>query len=327
MAEISACSTSSTRVLAVETSTRPTVRRSAIYNLRQGEVDVSSAAKHDMGFWHRNIDAHEIIFCVKGGAEVGDRDGVKIMHPGDMLLSRRASAIAPCCARIPPTTNVLIELKIADELTYVGKTRSKGSVQLSDLVIADIDWLSPSIPSAASSRDAAIACRRQDRGGRQVAEIAKGYAGQDGPSAAGTRWRHQASSTVICILFQLSVACRRGQRPVFLFDRMFPTRRWQVDEERDNPHAGVPCRHHPSTEDPDVVAGVMTVRGIAQGVASARRRPERRRRRDTSVEQERLALASSAKPREELETRNADDSRRKPGVANRVPAADGVLPA
>jgi len=30
--------------------------------------------------------------------------GVKIMHPGDMLFIPKVSAIAPCCARIPPTT-------------------------------------------------------------------------------------------------------------------------------------------------------------------------------------------------------------------------------
>jgi len=75
-----------------------------LYTSDRIKIDVSKRRKHDMGFWHRNIDAHEIIFCVKGALKWETEMGVKIMHPGDMLLIPRASATARCCAKIPPTT-------------------------------------------------------------------------------------------------------------------------------------------------------------------------------------------------------------------------------
>ncbi|MCP5910411.1 hypothetical protein NL326_27790, partial [Klebsiella pneumoniae] len=37
-----------------------------LYTSDKVKVDLSKRSKEDMGFWHRNIDAHEIIFCVKG---------------------------------------------------------------------------------------------------------------------------------------------------------------------------------------------------------------------------------------------------------------------
>src|ERR1700738_164291 len=37
-----------------------------LYTSDKVKIDVSKRRKHDMGFWHRNIDAHEIIFCAKG---------------------------------------------------------------------------------------------------------------------------------------------------------------------------------------------------------------------------------------------------------------------
>ena len=57
-----------------------------LYTSDRVKVDVSKRRKHDMGFWHRNIDAHEIIFCVKGALKWETEMGVKIMHPGDMLF-------------------------------------------------------------------------------------------------------------------------------------------------------------------------------------------------------------------------------------------------
>ena len=53
-----------------------------LYTSDRVKVDVSKRRKHDMGFWHRNIDAHEIIFCVKGALKWETEMGVKIMHPG-----------------------------------------------------------------------------------------------------------------------------------------------------------------------------------------------------------------------------------------------------
>ena len=36
------------------------------------KVDLSKRSKEDMGFWHRNIDYHEIIFCVRGAQGRGN---------------------------------------------------------------------------------------------------------------------------------------------------------------------------------------------------------------------------------------------------------------
>jgi hypothetical protein len=79
--------------------------------------------KHDMGFWHRNIDAHEIIFCVKGALKWETEMGVKIMHPGDMLFIPKGIGHRSMLCEDSTDENVLIELKIADDLTYVGENK------------------------------------------------------------------------------------------------------------------------------------------------------------------------------------------------------------
>ena len=83
------------------------------------KVDLSKRSKEDMGFWHRNIDAHEIIICVKGAlyweTEMGDR----VLHPGDMLFIPRGIAHRSALAEDSADENVLIELKISEPLEYV----------------------------------------------------------------------------------------------------------------------------------------------------------------------------------------------------------------
>ena len=93
-----------------------------LYTSNGCKVDVSKRRKHDMGFWHRNIDAHEIIFCVKGALKWETEMGVKIMHPGDMLFIPKGIGHRSMLCEDSTDDNVLIELKIADELTYVGET-------------------------------------------------------------------------------------------------------------------------------------------------------------------------------------------------------------
>ena len=73
-----------------------------------------------MGFWHRNIDAHEIIFCVKGALKWETEMGVKIMHPGDMLFIPKGIGHRSMLCEDPQTT--AIELKIA-ELTRCRRGR------------------------------------------------------------------------------------------------------------------------------------------------------------------------------------------------------------
>ena len=96
-----------------------------LYTSNGCKVDVSKRRKHDMGFWHRNIDANEIIFCVKGALKWETEMGVKIMHPGDMLFIPKGIGHRSMLCEDSTDDNVLIELKIAEELTYVGEDQKK----------------------------------------------------------------------------------------------------------------------------------------------------------------------------------------------------------
>ena len=94
-----------------------------LYTSDHVQIDVSKRRKTDMGFWHRNIDAHEIIFCVKGALKWETEMGVRTMHPGDMLLIPRGIGHRSMLCEDSTDDNVLIELKISDPLTYVGEKK------------------------------------------------------------------------------------------------------------------------------------------------------------------------------------------------------------
>ena len=91
-----------------------------LYNSDRVKVDVSKRRKHDMGFWHRNIDAHEIIICIKGALRWETEMGVKTMHEGDMMFIPKGIAHRSMLCEDSLPENVLVELKIVDETTYVG---------------------------------------------------------------------------------------------------------------------------------------------------------------------------------------------------------------
>lgn len=92
-----------------------------LYDGKITKVDLSKRSKEDMGFWHRNADAHEIIFCVKGALRWETEMGIRIMHPGDMLFIPRGIAHRSTLCEDSADENVLIELKVAEELPYVGE--------------------------------------------------------------------------------------------------------------------------------------------------------------------------------------------------------------
>jgi len=92
-----------------------------LYDGKITKVDLSKRSKEDMGFWHRNSDAHEIIFCVKGALRWETEMGIRIMHPGDMLFIPRGIAHRSTLCEDSAEENVLIELKVAEELPYVGE--------------------------------------------------------------------------------------------------------------------------------------------------------------------------------------------------------------
>ena len=91
-----------------------------LYDGKVTKVDLSKRSKEDMGFWHRNNDAHEIIFCVKGALRWETEMGIRVLRPGDMLMIPRGIAHRSMLCDESEAENVLLELKVAEPLTYVG---------------------------------------------------------------------------------------------------------------------------------------------------------------------------------------------------------------
>jgi hypothetical protein len=91
-----------------------------IYSAERLKIDLSKRSKEDMTFWHRNIDAHEIIICVKGALRWETEMGTRTMRAGDMLFIPKGIAHRSMLCKDSLEENVLIELKVADDLTYVG---------------------------------------------------------------------------------------------------------------------------------------------------------------------------------------------------------------
>ena len=92
-----------------------------MYDAKTVKIDLSKRSKEDMGFWHRNADAHEIIFCVKGALRWETEMGIRIMRSGDMLFIPRGIAHRSTLCEESEEENVLVELKISEELTYVAE--------------------------------------------------------------------------------------------------------------------------------------------------------------------------------------------------------------
>ncbi|HWW46933.1 MAG TPA: cupin domain-containing protein [Xanthobacteraceae bacterium] len=92
-----------------------------IYSADRVKVDLSKRSKEDMAFWHRNIDAHEIIICVKGALRWETEMGTRTMRAGDMLFIPKGIAHRSMLCEESADENVLIELKVADDLSYVAE--------------------------------------------------------------------------------------------------------------------------------------------------------------------------------------------------------------
>lgn len=84
------------------------------------KLDISKRSHEDMGFWHRSVDHSEIIICVEGALRWETELGSHVLLPGQVLVIPRGiahrSALDPASAE----HNVLLEIKVADDLEYVG---------------------------------------------------------------------------------------------------------------------------------------------------------------------------------------------------------------
>jgi len=87
------------------------------------KVDLSKRSKEDMGFWHRNVDYHEIIFCFRGALRWETEMGSVILHPGEMILIPKGITHRSMLCDESEEENILIELKVRDKLTYVGDNK------------------------------------------------------------------------------------------------------------------------------------------------------------------------------------------------------------
>lgn len=84
------------------------------------KIDLSKRSHEDMGFWHRNVDYHEIIFCVQGALRWETELGTTTLKAGEMILIPKGITHRSMLCPESGEENVLLELKIRDALTYVG---------------------------------------------------------------------------------------------------------------------------------------------------------------------------------------------------------------
>ena len=88
------------------------------------KVDLSKRSKEDMGFWHRNVDYHEIIFCVRGALRWETELGSVTLKEGEMILIPKGISHRSMLCDQSASENVLLELKIGEKITYVGDKKS-----------------------------------------------------------------------------------------------------------------------------------------------------------------------------------------------------------
>ncbi len=91
-----------------------------LFDAASVKIDLSKRSKEDMGFWHRNVDYHEIIFCVRGALRWETEMGTVTLKEGNMILIPKGITHRSMLCEDSAEENVLLELKIEDELTYVG---------------------------------------------------------------------------------------------------------------------------------------------------------------------------------------------------------------
>lgn len=82
-------------------------------------VDLSKRSVEDMAFWHRSADYNEIILCLKGALRWETELGETILHEGEMIWIPRGVAHRSALCEESAEENVLLELKIHEDLTMV----------------------------------------------------------------------------------------------------------------------------------------------------------------------------------------------------------------
>lgn len=83
------------------------------------KVELSKRSVEDMGFWHRSTDYNEIILCLKGALHWETELGEATLHPGDLIWIPRGIAHRSMLCDESAEENVLIEVKVKEDLAYV----------------------------------------------------------------------------------------------------------------------------------------------------------------------------------------------------------------
>ena len=84
------------------------------------KLDISKRSHEDMGFWHRNVDHSEIIICIKGALRWETEIGTHVLKAGQALVIPRGVAHRSALDAESDAENILLEIKVADDLQYVG---------------------------------------------------------------------------------------------------------------------------------------------------------------------------------------------------------------
>ena len=87
------------------------------------KVDLSKRSKEDMGFWHRNVDYHEVIICFRGALRWETEMGTVNLRAGEMIVIPKGITHRSALCEESEEENILIELKVRDELTFVGDNK------------------------------------------------------------------------------------------------------------------------------------------------------------------------------------------------------------
>ena len=95
-----------------------------LFDAESVKIDLSKRSREDMGFWHRNVDCHEVIFCFRGALRWETEIGTVTLREGEMIVIPKGIAHRSMLCPESAEENVLIELKVRDALNYVGDANS-----------------------------------------------------------------------------------------------------------------------------------------------------------------------------------------------------------
>ena len=89
------------------------------------KIDLSKRSHENMGFWHRNVDYHEVIICFRGALCWETELGVVTLREGEMIVIPKGITHRSLLCDDSAAENILIELKVSEELSYVGPPKNR----------------------------------------------------------------------------------------------------------------------------------------------------------------------------------------------------------